>query len=77
MITQVSGGMAGDIYAIRHFKWEGLDVVPIFAEEQDYDRDHDLFIRTRVTNIDNLAGPTVVSEILTAEEIATKREKPE
>jgi len=73
--TYVSGGMVGRIYTIRHFRWNGLSLVPIFVEKQDYDEERELFIRTRVTNFAALAGPTVVSEILTPDEMEADLEK--
>ncbi len=75
--TRVSGGMAGDIYVIRYFRWDGLELVPTFAEKQDYDSRREIFIRTRVTNIDKVGGPSIVAEVLTPEQIAEEREQPE
>lgn len=69
VITQISGGMAGLIYAIRHYRWDGLDPVPVYVEAQDYDPARKLFIRTRVTNIDHVGGPTVTSDILTPDDV--------
>jgi hypothetical protein len=75
--TRASGGMAGDVYVVRHLKWVGLRLIPTFAESQTYDAGRHLFIRTRVTNIDSTAGPTIASEILTPEQVAENRERPE
>jgi hypothetical protein len=66
--SEVSGGMAGLIYAIRYFRWDGFTLVAVSAENRDYDSERNLFIRTQVTNIDSISGPTVVARILTPEE---------
>ena len=70
--TRVNGGMAGLIHAIRQFRWEGLELVPVYVEKQDYDPARKLFIRTRVTNIDRAGGPTVTSEILTPDAVEAR-----
>jgi hypothetical protein len=67
--SEISGGMAGAIYAIRCFRWEGFSLVATRAEKQDYDSDRNLFIRTEVTNIDSICGPTETSQILTPDEV--------
>jgi hypothetical protein len=72
--TRVSGGMAGYVYAVRHFRWEGLKLVPVFAETQAYDQRLDLFIRTTVTNLEGISGPTVSSELLTRDEVTAEFE---
>lgn len=54
--TRVNGGMAGYIYAIHHFRWEGFRLIPVFAEAQEYDAARDVFIRTRVTTLDTLGA---------------------
>lgn len=74
VLTRVNGGMAGLIYAVRHFRWDGLELVATFAEKQDFDTERKLFIRTRVTNIDSLAGPSVTSEILAPADVGTSPE---
>jgi hypothetical protein len=66
--SEVSGGMAGLIYAIRYFRWDAFTLVAVSAEKQDYDSERNLFIRTQVTNIDSISGPTVVARILRPEE---------
>ena len=67
--TQISGGMAGLIYKTSHFRWDGLTLVPVYVEAQTYDKSRKLFVRTRITNIDRLGGPTVTSEILTPDDV--------
>ncbi len=73
--TYVSGGMAGYIYSIRHFRWEGLKLIAVSAEAQDYDEDRDLFIRTRIWNLDGLAGHSMSSKLLTQEEVTAEFER--
>ena len=73
--TYVSGGMAGYVYAIRHFRWEGLKPVAVFVETQDYDEARDLFIRTKLWNLDGLAGPSASSTVLTREEVTAEFER--
>ena len=68
VVTRVNGGMAGLIYAVRHFRWDGLELVPVYLEKQDIDLERQLVIRTRVTNLDHFSGPGVVTEVLTPEE---------
>lgn len=72
--TYVGGGMAGYLYAVRHFRWEGLKPVTVFVETQDYDEGRDLFIRTKISNLDGLAGPSASSILLTREELTTEFE---
>ncbi len=67
--TRVSGGMAGLIYMIRRFRWDGFTVVPVSAEHQDYDPERRLFIRAYLSNLDQPGGPSVSTEILTAAEL--------
>ena len=64
----VTGGMAGLIYTMRYFRWDGFELEASSVEAQSYDPDRELFTFTRVTNLDALSGPTVISEILTREE---------
>ena len=73
--SEVSGGMAGLIYAIRHFRWDGFTLVAVSAEKQDYDSERNLFIRTHVTNVDATSGPTVVARILTPEEAEARADQ--
>lgn len=72
VVTRVNGGKAGLIYAIRHFRWEGFQLVPTYAEKQDFDPARNLFLRVRVSNIDSPLGPTVLSEILAPDEVDEK-----
>jgi hypothetical protein len=74
VLTRVNGGMAGLIYTIRHFRWVGFELMPIFVETQNFDEERRLFVRTRVTNIDSLSGPSVSAEILTPSEVGASSE---
>jgi hypothetical protein len=73
--SEVSGWMAGLIYAIHYFRWDGFTLVAVRAEKQDYDPGRNLFIRTQVTNIDSVSGPTVVARILTPEEAEVRADQ--
>ena len=70
--TYLSGGMAGYVYTVRHFRWEGLKPIAVFVETQNYDGSRDLFIRTRIWNMDGLSGPSTESKLLTREEVAAE-----
>lgn len=72
--TKVNGGMAGNVYAIRYFRWDGLKLIPVSAEAQHYDEARDVFIRTKVTNLEGISGPTVTSSLLTRDEVAAESE---
>ena len=67
-------GMAGQIYAIRHFRWEGFRLVPVFVEAQEYDAARHVFIRTKVSELDTLGGPSVSSSLLTRDEVEAEFE---
>ena len=66
--------MAGYVYTHRHFRWEGLKPITVFAETQDYDEARDLFIRTKIWNLDGLAGPSASSILLTRKEVTAEFE---
>ena len=72
--TYVSGGMAGYLYTIRHFRWVGLKPVAVYVEAQDYDESRDLFIRTKIWNLNGLAGPSASSAIQTRAEVTAEFE---
>ena len=69
VISRINGGMAGLIYKIEHSRWDGLELVLVYAEKQDYDPVRRLFVRTKVADIDRIGGPNVESEILSSEEV--------
>jgi hypothetical protein len=75
--TSISGGMAGLIYARRHFRWDGQSLVATYVESQRYDPERELFIFTRVTNLDSISGPTVISEIITRAEAQENAQAPQ
>lgn len=69
VLTRVNGGMAGLIYAVRHFRWDGFEPVITYSEKQDFDPARNLFIRTRVTNVHSLSGPSISSQVLSPGEV--------
>jgi hypothetical protein len=72
--TYSSGGMAGYLFSIRHFRWEGVKPVAVFVETQEYDEARDVFIRTRIWNLDALGGPSASTTLLTRDEVTSEFE---